>query len=73
MTFRRIGSGGSAVSPLLFAAGFAAAAGFGGAAVAAAFGVGGAVVLPSTESAMIPLFYLLVRNINRAYEVLISL
>ena len=57
---------------MLFAAGFAAAAGFGGAAVPAAFGVGGAVVLPSTESAIIPVFYLLIRNISRAYKVLIS-
>jgi hypothetical protein len=31
------------------------------------------VVLPSTESAIIPVFYLLIRNMNRAYKVLISL
>jgi len=51
MTRRRILSGGSALSPLLLAAGFGAAGG-GVAGGAAAFGPEGPVVLPSNGSAI---------------------
>lgn len=51
MTRRRILSGGSALSALLFAAGLAAAGGV-GLGAAAAGGVGGTAVVPSTGSAI---------------------
>jgi hypothetical protein len=61
-----MGSGGSALSLLLFAAGFGAG---GGVAVAApAFGTGGAGVLPSTGSAIIPVINLSINFMNREYS-----
>ena len=61
-----MGSGGSALS-LAFAAGLAAANGF-GATTAPAFVAGGAGVLPSTGSAIFPLLDLSISIINRDYR-----
>ena len=60
MTRLRILSGGSALSALVFAAGFAAAGGVAGGATA--LGVGGAAVLPSTGSAIVARFNLSIKK-----------
>src|SRR5216683_1561025 len=66
MTRLRMGSGGSALS-LAFAAGLAAAGGF-GATTVPVFATGGAGVLPSTGSAIFPLLDLSISIINRDYR-----